>query len=317
MKLNQLRDMLAIVERGSLRAAARHLDLAQPALTRSIRSLEKDLGTTLFEREAKGMVLTAAGQLFYQRAKQVLNDLRRAKEEIEQSQGALSGTVVMGLSIMPHLGLLPKALPKFRERFSQVKIKVIEGLYPAIESGLREGQIDFYLGASPEEGVAPGLRSESVFKNTRTVIARRGHPLIHAKHLHELSQAEWATTSVSLDAENDLLELFHKYKLPQPKVMFQASSALSVMIALTHSDLIALLPVQWNDFHLTKNALEVIELKEVLPAPDIVLVTRSGLPLTPAAEYFCDLLRRELSSTASTTFIQTAKLVDPYSTNSI
>jgi len=67
MKLNQLRDMLAIVERGSLRAAARHLDLAQPALTRSIRSLEKDLGTTLFEREAKGMVLTAAGQLFYQR----------------------------------------------------------------------------------------------------------------------------------------------------------------------------------------------------------------------------------------------------------
>jgi DNA-binding transcriptional LysR family regulator len=240
------------------------------------------------------MILTAAGQLFYQRAKQVLNDLRRAREEIEQTQGALSGTVTMGLSIMPHLGLLPKALPKFRERFSKVKIKVIEGLYPEIELGLRQGQIDFYLGASPEEGVAPGLQREELFKNTRTVIARKGHPLVKAQHLFELAQAEWATTSVSLNAENDLIELFHKHQLPQPKVMFQASSALSVMIALTHSDLIALLPVQWNDFHLTKNALEVIALKDTLPAPDIVLITRSGLPLTPAAEYFCDLLKREL-----------------------
>ena len=62
MKLNQLRDMVAIVQQGSLRAAARHLDLAQPALTRSIRTLERDLGTALFEREARGMVLTTADE---------------------------------------------------------------------------------------------------------------------------------------------------------------------------------------------------------------------------------------------------------------
>ena len=117
MKLNQLRDLLAIVERGSLRAAARHLGQAQPALTRSIRLLELDLGTPLFEREARGMVLTPAGKLFHQRASLVVHELRHAREELEQHTGKMIGTVVMGLSIMPHVGLLPQALPRFREKF--------------------------------------------------------------------------------------------------------------------------------------------------------------------------------------------------------
>ena len=117
MKLTQLRDMVAIVQQGSLRAAARHLDLAQPALTRSIRTLERDLGTALFEREARGMVLTTAGKLFYERAGMVLNELQRAREEIGQTQGDMQGTVVVGLSIMPHVGMLPFALPAFRKQF--------------------------------------------------------------------------------------------------------------------------------------------------------------------------------------------------------
>ena len=159
MKLNQLRDLLAIVERGSLRAAARHLGQAQPALTRSIRLLELDLGTPLFEREARGMVLTPAGKLFHQRASLVVHELRHAREELEQHTGKMIGTVVMGLSIMPHVGLLPQALPRFREKFPQIKLKIIEGLYPAIEPGLRDGSIDFYLGAAPEESIESGLLS--------------------------------------------------------------------------------------------------------------------------------------------------------------
>ena len=55
MKLTQLRDLVAIVKHGSLRSAARHLELAQPALTRSIRTLERELGVTLFEREVRGI----------------------------------------------------------------------------------------------------------------------------------------------------------------------------------------------------------------------------------------------------------------------
>ena len=96
MKFNQLRDVVAIAERGSLRAAARHLALAQPALTRSVHELERELGVPLFERRARGMILTPMGEAFVRRANAVLSEVRRARDEVEQLHGGTRGRVVAG-----------------------------------------------------------------------------------------------------------------------------------------------------------------------------------------------------------------------------
>ncbi|WP_119155364.1 LysR substrate-binding domain-containing protein [Caldimonas tepidiphila] len=294
MKLNQLRDLVAIVEHGSLRAAARHLDVAQPLLTRSVRTLEKELGVPLFERDARGMTLTAAGRLFHQRACAVVNEIRRAHDDIAQSAGDGSGTVAVALSIMPHVGMLPYALPAFRRRYPKVRLQIIEGLFPDVEGALRSGEIDFYLGASPSAPPAPGLVVEPLFENTRAVVARRGHPLGRAGSLKELADAEWATTSVDYNSEEDLGRLFGRQGLDAPRVMLKVRSAMSLIVALTHTDLLALLPVQWRDLALMREALQEIPVKEVLAAPGIVMIRRPDLPLTPAAEHFGDLLRRRL-----------------------
>ena len=293
MKLVQLEYIVAIVEQGSLRAAARHLGLAQPALTRGVRALEHELDAPLFVRESQGMVLTPAGKLFHQRASAIVNDMRRANEAVRQSKGSTLGRVVVGLSIMPHVGMLPQALPLFRRRYPEVELSLIEGLYPDIEGGLREGRIDFYLGASPRQDVlAQGLVSELLFKNTRTVVGRKGHPLAAARSIKELAGAEWATTSVDYNAAEDLNALFAKYRMHEPKILLQTHSALSVIVGLAYSDLLAMLPVQWNEFPLTRSTLQAFNIEERLPAPAIVCIRRPELPLTPAAEYFCDLLRR-------------------------
>lgn len=294
MKLNQMRDMVAVVERGSLRAAARHLDLAQPALTRSIGALERELGVALFERQAHGMVLTAAGKRFHQRASAVINEVRRAQEDVEQTGGDMRGSITVGLSIMPHVGMLPGALPVFRRRYPLVRLKIIEGLYPAMEAGLQDGSIDFYLGASPRGEPADGLVAQTLFHNTRTVIGRKGHPLAGAKSIRELAQAEWATTTLDFNAGTDLNALFANYGMPAPVITLQTHSALSVIVALSSCDLLAILPAQWNEFPLTRDVLQVIHIQEKLPAPDIVLIRRPDLPLTPAADHFCDLLRRHV-----------------------
>lgn len=293
MKLNQLEFMVAIVEQGSLRAAARELGMAQSALTRGVRSLERELEAPLFVRDVQGMVLTEAGKIFHLRASAAVNDLRRAKEEVQQSLGQTGGQVVVGLSIMPHVGMLPQALPQFRRRYPDVQLRIIEGLYPAIEGGLRDGSIDFYLGAMPtHETLAQGLVAEQLFENTRTVVGRNGHPLAAATSIKELGAAEWATTSIDYNASTDLESLFAQYKMGSPKLRLQASSALSVIVALASSDLLALLPVQWNDFPMLRGALTVFNIREQLPAPSIACIRRPDLPLTPASEFLCDLLRR-------------------------
>lgn len=289
MKLNQFRDVVAIAERGSLRGAARMLGLAQPALTRSIHELERELGTPLFERRARGMILTPTGQVFVRRATAVLGEVRRVREEIDQLHGGTQGRVVAGLSIAPHVALLPKALRPFRKRYPDIKLHLIEGYYPTVESQVRDGTMDFYVGPQPERELPGDLLQAKVFDNSRIVLGRTGHPLSKAKSLRELKNTEWATTSITLNDEEELGSIFGRYGLPPPRLVLRSQSALTLMISLAYSDLLAMVPAQWTDFPLTAGALAPIRIKEPLAAPPIVVVRRAGMPLTPAAQYLVDL----------------------------
>ena len=299
MKLDQLEHLVAIVEHGSLRAASRRLQIPQPALTRSIRALEKELGGVVFLRETTGMVLTELGRRFHVRASTMIHEARRALDEIAQHSGDDRGTVVLALSIMPHVGMLPYALKAFRQRYPKVRMQLIEGLFPDVESGLRDGAIDFYLGAAPRNLPAPGLALQKLFDNTRAVVCRKGHPLSGKTTLQDLAEADWAITAVDYDAEDDLARLFAGHGLTAPQVVLQARSAMSIMVALAHSDLLAMLPVQWSEFPLTRDTLQTIRITETLPAPSIVLVRRPDLPLTPAAEFLCDVLLRHGPASSS------------------
>lgn len=294
MKLDQLQHLIAIVEQGSLRAAARRLDVPQPALTRSIRSLEKELGVDLFARQTTGMSLTAEGRRFQVRASAIVNEARRAKEEIQQVRGDYEGSVSVALSIMPHIGMLPSTLPTFYRTYPKVRLRISENLLPAVESALREGSVDFYLGAAPYQSPSAGLSMQHLCENTRVVVGRKNHPLQKSKNLKDLAKAEWATTAIDYNAEEDLARLFGTYRLPMPRVTFQARSAMSVIVALAQTDLLAMLPVQWIHNPITKDLLQHFTLEEKIPAPSIVLVRRIDLPLTPPAEFFCDVLLRNL-----------------------
>jgi LysR family transcriptional regulator of abg operon len=300
MKLNQLADILAVAERGSLRAAARHLGVAQPALTRSIRELERELGVALFVRQATGVVVTPLGELFIRRAKAVRAELQRARDELQQVKGETHGRISACLSTVPHIALLPYALPSFRQRYPDVHLDLTEALFPTVAEQLRAGIVDLYIGPPPAEAPGPDLVVEELFDNIRVILGRKGHPLGHARSLHELIDAHWLSTSVTSKADEELAPLMAQHGLPPPRLLLQAHSALSMLVALAHSDLLAMLPIQWTEFALTRDALQRIDVVEPLPAPPICIVRRRGLPLTPAAEYFCDMMRR-----ASTHLTQT------------
>ena len=292
MKLNYLVEVVAIAEQGSIRSAARTLNLSQPALTRNLADLERELGASLFERRARGVVPTALGTLFIRRAASIVQELRRARDEIGQFGGATSGTVTAGLSIAAHLAVLPSALRPFIRRFPNAKLHIIEGFYPTLEAGLREGRVDFYLGVDPGQRVAPELTREVLSQNRRTVLCRAGHKLQKATELAQLAGASWATNSIMLSDEHEVSVIFGQHGLPPPNVTLRSQSALTLMMCLLNSDLLSMVPVQWNEFPLARGMLSVIAVREELAAPPIVLIKRADLVLTPAATYFLDLLRR-------------------------
>jgi DNA-binding transcriptional LysR family regulator len=215
---------------------------------------------------------------------------------VEQLRGAVTGTVTAGLSIAAHLALLPGTLKPFRLRYPQAKLHIIEGFYPTLELGLRTGAIDFYLGVDPGQRLPAELTREVLFENRRIILGRAGHPLAAERTLSGLSDAEWATTSIMLEDEDEIGLVFAQHGLPCPKLVLRAQSALTLMTCLLQSDLLAMVPVQWNEFPLTRGSLMEIQVREELAAPPMVVIQRSDLPLTPVATYLLDLLRRARSA---------------------
>ena len=291
-RFSQIRDVVAVARRGSLRAAARDLGIAQPAITRSIREVERLLGSSLFERTSKGVSPTPAGEAFVRRAMAIENELLRAREEVAQLAGAETGSVALGMSTVPHLALLPRALPAFRARYPDVQVKLVEGLLARMERQLEDGELDFYVGPLFEERLSSTLVAELLFTNERYIFARRDHPLGGARSLQDLQHASWISTSVTHESGAELRPLFEAHGLPSPHIAMHAQSGLSLVLATAHSDLLTMLPRQWTEFPGIDQLITRVPIQEVLAAPSIYTVRRRRLSLTPVAQYFLDMLCR-------------------------
>lgn len=298
MKLSQIRDVVAVAEHGSLRSAARRLNQAQSAITRSIRELEHDLGVTLFERRTSGAVLTPAGEAFVRRARGIQLDLQRAREELEQIRGGVSGSVSLGLSTAAHIALLPRVVQPFRRRFPNVKLTIAEGLFPSFSTELQDGKLDLYVGPVASSAHQVDLVVEPLFENQLIVVARQGHALSFATSIAELTGAEWVASAITFDAEAGLHPIFEQSGLPSPRVVAKTETALSTIALVASSDLLALFPRQWRPLLAATQLVQKLPIREDLRAAPICVTYRVRLPLTPAAEHLCDLLKRAALSQA-------------------
>lgn len=292
MKLHHLRNLIAVADANSIRGAARALGLAQPAITRGLRDLEKELGVPLFERHGKGVSLTSYGQSFLVRARSVLQDVERGRQEIEQLKGHGTGRVSAGLSSAVFLSLVPEVYPAFRKSFPDALLSLTEGLFPALAPQLKNGSLDFYVGPRPVGDLDKSYSLQLLFRNKRVVVCRQGHPLAHARSLRELINAEWIMTGLAQPVEVEFERQFAVHGLPVPKSATQTLTTLPVVSLLMAMDGLAFLPQQWVSSKIFKDSLREIAVEEALDGPDIVIVKRSAMPLTPMAERLADLFER-------------------------
>ncbi|MGO4306722.1 LysR substrate-binding domain-containing protein [Cupriavidus sp. RAF12] len=300
MKLHHLRDFVAIAEARSVRGAARVLGLAQPALTRSLRELEGELGTPLLERHARGVVLTPIGEAFYSRAHAAMAEIRRGQDEVAQLLGKPSGSVSVGLSSAVWLAMAPEVHQAFRKRYPGVRLRMVEGFFSMLEARLQDGTLDFFIGPRPARPVSDSYKVDLLFQNERVVVGRRGHPRGGARRLAELVDEEWILTGVRERVEAEFEDAFVSQGLPPPVPMTQAESMVGVAALLCSTDALAMLPRQWVNAPLFSGVIAPIDVKERIEGPDIVQISRAGVPLTPAAAYFSTLFERAAGQVTAT-----------------
>lgn len=136
---------------GSVTGAAALLSISQPAVSQSIKQLEKSLGVTLFGRVSRGVRLTAEGELLYSYVAKGYEQIEQGVEKVKQMQNMELGEVHIGASDMTLQFYLLPFLEKFHEQYPDIKVIVSNGPTPETLTSLREGRIDFGVVSTPFE----------------------------------------------------------------------------------------------------------------------------------------------------------------------
>lgn len=233
MEVDQLRYFLRVAELGSFTKAADDLRISQPALSRSVKKLEGELGRPVFHRKPRSLDLTEAGVFLVARARQVIRLLEDTRAEIMDD--GESGRLRVGAipTIAPYF--LPGILQAFSKNFPRATVTVLEAPTERLLRSCAQGDVDLAIMALP---IASGaLEVEELFEEELHLVVAPSHPLARKKKITvpDLESERF----IMLDQEHclsDSIVSFCRQDATQPVVMERASQLAMVqeLVALGH-----------------------------------------------------------------------------------
>jgi DNA-binding transcriptional LysR family regulator len=180
MDISALQAFLAVAETGSFSRAAEKIFLTQPAVSKRIAALERQIGARLFDRIGRGIHLTETGQALLLRASAVLKDLEDVKRGIANLSGAMAGE--LSLATSHHVGLhrLPPALKQFHETYANVRLNLHFMDSEKACHAVSRGDVEMAIVTLPPTFDAP-LKVEKIWDDPLDFVVSRDHPLARVK----------------------------------------------------------------------------------------------------------------------------------------
>ena len=294
MKDHQLRALVKLADEGSIRAAARAMNLSQSALTKSLRELEDAVGLPLLRRSAHGSSFTPAGALLLSRARLALSILDKAHRDLQFLQEAVC--VRVGVTAYAVGSVLSQVLAEFRYRRPNVRVSIVETVAGDTLQRVRDGELDFAIGGSASARVRVGLDMETMASLPLSVICRAEHPLRHCTRWVDLDKTGWLLNTRPETAGARFIRWAQENAV-FPEVIVEVASPYLVLELLPSSDLVSVIPTQMLASHLNLGALAVIQVVPPLPPIDIAVFKASGIPLSAAASELAAIFSKYLVPT--------------------
>jgi LysR family transcriptional regulator of abg operon len=293
MKLSSLQALVAAIQEGSIRAAARRLDISQPALTKALKELEREVAAPLLLRSRAGVIASPQGRALYESALRVTRELKGATEQIEQLGGRMVGEIKVGAVPQALLLLLPEALRTFCREFPEIRLRLTEELYVAQLAKLRDGEVDLLVGPIPSGFAAGEFLAETLIPLRMAVVARKGSKLARAGSLRELTalDAKWIYTSAS-GAAGYVGSLFRHHGMEPPQPEAVVNSTLALLAMLTGGDYVGLMPQAITNHPLFLAHMAVVPIGEGQLDVTVGVMCRSDTHLKPVVRHFITHLHR-------------------------
>ncbi|WP_336057133.1 LysR family transcriptional regulator [Nitratireductor sp. CH_MIT9313-5] len=172
-----LENFLALYEARNMHVAAERKGISQPALTKSLKVLEDDLGTELFVRTHTGLEPTNAGRALFRHARAIDQEARFAELDVRDVHESMGGRIRIGVGPVLAVSTFPPILAEFHQRFPKVEISVETGISNHLVDGLMRENFDVVVTALPEVPLPDRFAAYPLYTTGMAVICRRGHPL--------------------------------------------------------------------------------------------------------------------------------------------
>ncbi len=292
MELQQIQHFLVTARVGSVSQAADELGITQSGLSRSLKTLEDFVGLALFQREARGMTLSAYGQHFLPRATAIWNQRVRAIEEMGAYKALRSGQLKIGVHSVFAYKIGPEALSRFVSEHPDVDVTVIAGADPDLSDRLINAELDFAFTL-----FVPGVRDsrliyDELFSMRCATYARPEHPLAAQDDISvkDLAAHGWALAGAGAFRQA-FSAYFAGYGHPAPTRLIQSSSIALLIEIVCGGDFLTVLPDQIARSKPIAGRLTRISSETPAGSPRGGLVYRSDRLETPATRRLESIFR--------------------------
>ena len=294
----QFRYFISVAETTSVANASRMLNIAQSAITKSILELEETLGVRLFERSARGMLLTPDGHRFLASARKVLATVADATRLHNTQPKGLSGTLAIGVSSLVAGYYLADLLTRFRRQCPEVEVYVTEEQPPFLEHLLINGELDAAIMVSNALSEPQALVAETLTRSPNRLWLPANHPLTGRDQATLAECADCDLIVLEADRiEGIMRAVWARHEL-KPRVILRTSSLEAVRSLVGAGVGIAVLPdFLYRPWTLDAEHVDVRTLREELPTVNVGLIWRRGSALKATATEFI-AIARELSRKA-------------------
>lgn len=294
MKDHQLKALIQVAESGSIRAAARAMNLSQSALTKALRELEEDVGAELLRRSYKGIGFTPSGEALLVRARLAHATLDKAREEIRQLRGGAGARIAIALTPLVAATILPPILKEFQRSQPDAVLSLEEGLLTHVLPGLLEGRLDFAVALANPEDLPYEVSFEPLKEVHAVPTGRLGHPLAHAQSWDELKDASWVLNLTEGSLGNHLLRWLASQGISAPTSIVRCASLTLMLELMRRTDYIGFGPTALLSDSLFAVGLQTFNVTPVPEPMTLGVLSLRGVPLGTSAGLLARLFARHL-----------------------
>ncbi|MDX3906724.1 MAG: LysR family transcriptional regulator [Pigmentiphaga sp.] len=292
--IRQLNAFLAVVQHGTLGRAAQTLNITQPALSRTIRRLEEQIGAPLFERYATGMVLTPFGQALLPHATLLQREAEQAAEEINALRGLARGTIRVGAVASAVSLVLPIAIGRVLAQWPNLQVHVVEGVGDLLTDALLTHDIDLAIGVSMPDTADICVIPDCEWHDASHIIAATSHPLRKRTRLRleDTLDHKWVLPPRGTAPFEEVTQLFASRGLPLPDIVVETRSIIALKSMVAHAGFLSWMPQPMYEAERTAGLADTLHLPHVGLQRRLMVFRRTKGILPQPAVKLLDALRQ-------------------------